>query len=50
MALRAKQQLQLQETNSALVDIRALELNYYDNYFQNFGGMGAMIAGFLFGR
>ena len=40
----------LQETNVQLVGIRRTEMQYYTNYFRTFGGVGAMIAGFLFGR
>lgn len=47
---KVKQAKLLQETNVQLVGIRQTEMEYYTNYFRTFGGVGAMIAGFLFGR
>lgn len=47
--LKVQKQLQLQETNVQLIEIRRMELNYYYNYFTVFGDVGALLTGFLFG-
>ena len=39
----------MQQTNIGLVNIRQLELNYYNNFYSQFGQQAAIIGGFSYG-
>ena len=47
--IHANQRALMQQTNLGLINIRQQELNYYNNFYSQFGGQAAIIGGFTYG-
>ena len=47
--LKANQTAVLNQANVAMVSLRSSEINYFSQFFSNFGTQAALIAGFVIG-